>query len=131
MELRVEEVFVDPDCLPEPCGWRILVEPVQVIACTEIGIQLPDQTIHAQEYLRNVGRVIAIGPEAYRHEKFVSERAWIQAGDWVSFGQYAGQEIRVRGQKADGSPGIARFRFLNDDEIFGKIPDPNAVLIPF
>jgi co-chaperonin GroES (HSP10) len=129
MELRVEQILVDPERIPDPVGWRILVEPIRVLAATESGIQLPDQTVKAQEYLRYVGQVIAIGPDAYKHDKFQSQ--WIKAGDWVAFSQYEGQEIRVKGETEDGRPGVAVYRLINDDSILARINDPESVLIPY
>lgn len=127
MQIRVEEVFVHPDRIPNPVGYRLLVEPMRAVAYSDQGIALPEQTIDAQQYLRYIGQVIAVGPECYDKRG----TKWVQAGDWVAWHQHAGQVLRVRGQTAGGKDCIAYYLIINDDEVICEVPDPDAVLIPF
>jgi len=121
----IEESAIDPVDLPVAVGWRILIEPIQIDDTTEGGIALPTSVIEAKEYLRYVGRVVAMGPLCYRHAKFVGGVDWCAVGDWVAYGQYAGQTINIRNK--DG--GLTELKLLNDDEVMCKLPNPESVLI--
>lgn len=122
--LDIQESAVDPANIPRPTGYRLLIEPIQVEAKTESGFLLPEVAKKAKEVLRYIGKVVAIGPEAYKHDKFEGGR-WCEVGDWIAYGQYAGQEIAIKNQTS----GVTLFRIINDDEVLAKIPDPKAVLI--
>ncbi len=107
--------------LPKPTGYRLLIEPVQVKQQSAGGIALPEQAVKAQEYLRYIGKVVAMGPEAYQHEKF--QGAWCEVGDWIAYGQYAGQELVVRTEE-----GPRKLRLINDDEVLARV-DPQQMMI--
>lgn len=106
---------------PQPTGYRLLVEPVQVKQETAGGIALPEQAVKAQEYLRYIGKVVAMGPEAYQHDKF--HGAWCEVGDWIAYGQYAGQELMVRSED-----GPKKLRLINDDEVLARV-NPDQMMI--
>lgn len=117
--------------LPKPKGWRILIKPIEVQERTEGGLYLPEETKKAQEYLRYVGQVVAMGDLCYRHEKFRGEgddprhvpAPWCEVGDYVAHGQYSGQEVLVKTED-----GVEKYRLVNDDEILAVITDPNTVV---
>lgn len=106
---------------PQPTGYRLLIEPVQVKEQTSGGIALPEQHIKAQEHLRYIGKVVAAGPEAYQHEKF--RDAWCEVGDWIAYGQYAGQELVIRTED-----GPRKLRLINDDEVLARV-NPEQMMI--
>lgn len=108
--------------IPQPTGYRILIEPIEVRQQTASGIALPDISQKAQEHLRYIGKVVSMGPEAYKHAKF--ESPWCKEGDWVAHGQYAGQELQIRSD--DGS--TKKLRLVNDDEILA-IVDPESMKV--
>jgi co-chaperonin GroES (HSP10) len=113
--------------LPQPAGWRILVGLVKIEEKTTGGILLVEDYKKGREYLRSVGKVLAVGSEAYLHEKFgggiplqVREpKPWVSVGDVVMIGQYAGQTISVL--DVDGN--VQNLKLLNDDEVLAVIPD--------
>jgi co-chaperonin GroES (HSP10) len=115
---------------PIPAGWRILVEPIKVEEKTAGGIHLPTSAVEAKEHLRYIGRVVAMGPLCYQHKKFAdadgSALKWCVEGDYIAYGAYAGQEIKVRNKKGDA---YVSLRLLNDDEVLAVIPSPDSVLI--
>ncbi len=123
--LEVLEAKIRPEDLPEAVGWRVLIEPIEVEEKTKGGLFLPEEAKKAKEYLRYIGRVVTMGPLCYKHAKFEGGEPWCQVGDWVAYGQYAGQEVVVRTE--DGSR--VKLKIVNDDEILSKIPNPEAVLI--
>jgi len=118
---------VNQDDYPIPAGWRILIEPIKIEEKTQSGIVLPTQAVEAKEHLRYIGRVVAMGPLCYKHSKFgPGQEPWCAVGDFVAYGAYAGQEIKVRdraGQK------FVSLKLINDDEVLSVIPKPESVLI--
>jgi len=115
--------------IPKPAGWRLMIEPIEVKKVTRGGLILSDLTMEAQEYMRYVGQVVAMGPLAYQHKKFQNTvlneaETWCKPGDWVVHGRYAGQEALVKGRD-----GIHTFRFVNDDEILATTESPEKLII--
>lgn len=108
-------------------GWRLLIEPVAVKKQSDGGIILAAESVKAQEYLRYVGKVVDAGGLAYQDSKF-GGTPWCAVGDHVAYAKYAGQEVIVNPDTADGEP--KRYRLINDDEVLAVIPDPSAIMIP-
>jgi len=85
---------------PQPVGWRILVQPATPASVSEGGIIMAEETMNAERHLNYVGLVLRLGPLCYKHPKFLNENGvgepWVKEGDWVAYGQYAGQKIQVR-----------------------------------
>ena len=124
---------IDAKDLPEPVGWRILIEPIDILSRTAGGIDLPDNVMEAAEYVRYVGLVVKMGDACYRHRKFsiwdadsgktVPAAEWCREGQWVVFGRYAGQVVTMRGDSK-----LHTFRFVNDDEILAVAHAPRALV---
>lgn len=116
--------------LPIPRGWRLLIGPVIINEQTKGGIQLISETVKANEYLRYVGKVLAVGHDCYKHPKFqggidIEKRApeqWCSKDDIVLFRQYAGQDIQLM---HDGK--VHNLKVLNDDEILAIVPELGAL----
>jgi len=83
---------------PVPVGWRILVDPATPKTVTEAGIILSSETQLTELYNNYVGLVVAMGPLCYKHDKFGGCEPWCKVGDWIAYGQHAGQSITVRDQ---------------------------------
>jgi co-chaperonin GroES (HSP10) len=103
-----------------PVGWRLLIQPVDPITETEGGLALAEETIRAQEYLRNHGVVLAVGPLAYSDTAKFGNRAWCRTGDKVVFGRGAGVEVLLKNGKS--------LRLMNDDEILGRVEDESQLM---
>ena len=110
-----------PDQIPDPVGWKILVKPIEIRTTTAGGLELPPETLESLKYLRNVGQVIAMGPDCYSHPKFCESPPWCQVGDGVRFSPHAGAKEMIRG--ADGEP--LELRYINDDEVQGRADSPD------
>lgn len=131
-EISWQEDGIAAADLPQPCGWRLLVEMIKVKRVTAGGIELPDLVTEAAAYERAVGLVCAVGANAYMHRKFLMFDAetkkdspcqpWCRAGDWVVFGRYAGQIITMKGATRNHE-----FRFVNDDEVLAVAPRPEML----
>lgn len=110
----------DPENLPIPCGWTILVRPYGVtIDENKTGLILPDEQADYMSYLSNVGRVVAVGPCAWtrpEHRNKQNEQFdWVQVGDFVSYAKMAGAKRKFKD---------VSFVLLVDDEVLEKLPDP-------
>lgn len=123
-QVLAENKTISDENMPNPAGWRILVKPIDVEELSKGGIVMPASVIEAQEHLRNVAQVVAMGPLCYKHAKFGDTGPWCKVGDWVIVGEYAGQSLQVR--NTDG--GMTTLKFLSDDEIRGTIDNPKSVL---
>ena len=108
-----EEVS-DPTPLPSVKGWRLLVRPLPVKRKTESGILLPDQYMEDAEYLNTVGRVLAIGDQAYKHSSF-EDKAWCAVGDYIIWPKHVGRRFVYKGVK---------LMILEDKNVLMTVPDP-------
>lgn len=130
-KVRFEAEHMPLNKLPQPVGWRVLVGMIKIENTTEGGIALLDESVEKQEYLRSVGKVLAVGEDVYKHPKFQggielsarTPQAWCNVGDIVLVGQYAGQTVRCVDEQGD----VQKVKLLNDDEVLAVIPDVNAI----
>jgi co-chaperonin GroES (HSP10) len=114
--------------VPKPLLWRVLVQPYEPPRSTQGGILLAGETIENTRLLTVVGRVVAMGSLAFKAKTrsgldLTEEANRPDVGDWVLYGTYAGQRIRMK----DGR----HFVVLNDDEIVSRIDQPESyVFLP-
>ena len=109
--------------LPKPAYWRLLIAPMRAKEVSKGGIVLARSNQEAQEILNFMGKVVAVGPQAGRHERLGGDGVnpapdFPKQGEFVIFGRYAGQPLLYRGVK---------LLLLNDDEILGTVPDPETL----
>ena len=105
-----------------PCGWRVLVKPKEVLEKSAGGIILATETTKEREQLSNTtGIVIAMGDQCYGDEP----SPWCSVGDKIIFAKYAG--LLYKGK--DGQ----QYRMINDKDVTGTLDadvdlvDPNLV----
>lgn len=103
---------------PEPIGWKVLVKIKDIKDVTQGGIILPQAVIDNQRALMTVGQVLAIGPLAFQRADMKDVGDWYSPGDHVLFGKYNGARFMVGGEE---------LRLMNEDEILGRVSDPNAI----
>jgi co-chaperonin GroES (HSP10) len=144
---RAEENWItgdevpDPNPLPTVVGWKLLIRPVAIKTKTKGGILLPDQYKDDVQYLTTVGRVLAMGEQAYRHKDFEVEetktesgvddgetfeysyqafnpKPWCKVGDYVCYGKFAGTKFIYRGVK---------LLLLEDRLVDMVVPDPGSI----
>lgn len=119
-----------PEQLPIPTGWRILVAPISIDESTSGGIIITKADQKLLEHIRFVGRVLAVGPLVYKHEKFKTHpdqmvpEPWCRVGDIITTAQYAGSQIPCR---VDGKE--YNLRVINDDEVNTVITDTGVLNI--
>lgn len=129
--LELSDSRVDLCDHPIPVGYKILIEPIHIEERTRGGLYLPDQAIEAKEHLRNVARVLALGPLCYKHKKFevdgVPQPPWCKVGDFISFNVYSGEKQLVR--RKNGERGWVELRLINDDQVVAVVQNPDSVRI--
>lgn len=126
MNVAFETDTIPLEKLPKPAGWRILISPVTIKDTTSGGILLVEDTVKHAEYFRNVGKVVAIGDEAYKHPKFTGgipidvrePRPWCKVGDVVQYSSYVGMDIKIM---HDGKE--VKIKVCNDDEVIAIVND--------
>lgn len=111
----------DPENLPVPLGWTLLVRPYPVEQKTRGGIILGSENIDMMNNTTNVGRVVAIGKCCWNrsHHKDVdgNQFNWVREGDFVAFPKHTGAKRKFKG---------VGYMVLNDDEITDFLPDPQV-----
>lgn len=124
--IKAEE-WVTENSVPDPVGvmpvgYRLLVRPLSALKKTKSGLHLSDQTVEAQELLITIGKLLAVGPVSWCRSDHTDENdkrvEWAKVGDYVIYGKYAGARVKI---------GDVRCIFLNDDEIFATVKDPDLL----
>lgn len=115
--------------LPSPSGWTILLAPIHISEKTSGGIILAQDDVKAQEGIRFISKVLAMGPLAYTGDKFKPHpKATIipfcKIGDIVVTGQYSGSTLPCRTEGKD-----YYLRVVNDDEIRMVVSDTSILNI--
>lgn len=105
--------------IPTPTGWRIAILPYRGAEKTKGGIILSEETQKKTQLATVCGYVLKVGSLAYNDPDKFPTGAWCEVGDWVIFGRYAGSRISIDG---------GEIRILNDDEIIGRVNDPEDIL---
>lgn len=103
-----------------PCGYMVLVSPLQVRDRSKGGVYIPDQVREREANLAYVGEVLDLGPDAYKDEDKFPSGARCKVGDYVLFGRYTGSKVSLK----EGD-----LRLLNDDEVLAVVNDPEPFLI--
>lgn len=131
VEQTLEEAFPVVEPLMAPYGARVLVQLRAVKEkVTNSGIVLVEETKETEKWNTMIGKVIAIGPLAFRKRESMEpwpEGAWAQVGDFVRVPKWGGDRWEVDFEKGSNK-GKALFTFFNDHELIGKVTgDPLAI----
>jgi co-chaperonin GroES (HSP10) len=121
---------VDPGA--KPLGGRILVQLRRTKKkATSAGIILVEETKEAEKHQNMVGKVIAIGPLAFKHRDTMQswpEGSWCSPGDFIRVPKWGGDRWEVRVPGDDDFEDPALFMVLNDHEVIAQITgDPLAM----
>jgi len=131
VEQTLEEAFPVVEPLMAPYGARILVQLRAVKErVTNSGIVLVEETKETEKWNTMIGKIIAIGPLAFRKRESMEpwpEGAWAQVGDFVRVPKWGGDRWEVDFEQGSNK-GKALFTFFNDHELIGKVTgDPLAI----
>jgi len=109
--------------LPQPQGWKLLIEKPKPKEKTDGGILLPDQAIEAENYLSICAKLVAVGPMAWKDRetgKPWSSGAWAKVGDWIIVPKFTQFRMDIQDKE---------YRFINDDEIIAVVQDPTVIKV--
>ena len=124
VEQTLEEAFPEVEPLMASYGARVLVQLRAVKEkVTTAGILLPEDVKEAEKWNTMIGKVIAIGPLAFKKRDTMEswpEGAWAQVGEYVRVPKWGGDRWEVDFEQ-DGVKGKALFTFFNDHELIGKV----------
>lgn len=119
--MTLEEAFPVVDPLMAPLGNSVIVQMRRVKSKTKGGIILAGESKDWDASMIRVGKVIAIGPLAYKKREDLTpwpEGAWVKVGDYVRVPVHAG----VDGWKVWIAPEEwIQFSSFNDYDIKNKI----------
>lgn len=111
----------DPENLPVPLGWNILIRPYPLAEATKSGIILSSDDRDSLANVINIGRVVAIGKCAWNRSSHRDSEGnqfnWVEVGDFVSYPKHVGAKRKFKG---------VSFVVLSDDEITDFLPDPQV-----
>lgn len=109
--------------LPEPRGFKLLIEKPKPKEKTDGGVLLPDQAIEAENYLSICAKLVKIGPMAWKdRETGVWWRGgpWANVGDWLIIPKFTQFRMEIDDKE---------YRFINDDEVIAVIEDPTVIKV--
>ena len=111
----------DPENLPKPLGWCLLVRPYPVELKSKSQLIIPDSEIDFLNHVTNIGRVVSIGPCCWtrrEHQNKDGEQFdWVKVGDFVSYPKNVGSRRKYKD---------VSYVLLVDDEINEVLPDPQV-----
>jgi co-chaperonin GroES (HSP10) len=121
----LQEAFPDVNPGVMPLGTRVLVQLRTVRSKTASGLILVDDTKQFNKVTTQLGRVVQIGPIAFRNREtgqLWPEGVWAQPGHLVRIPKYGGDRFE---RKIPGTEDTALFCLFSDHEIIARV-DPGA-----
>ena len=110
---------VDPGAVP--LGARVLVQMrLPKKRMTTSGIILAAETVDTEKAQNPVGKVVAIGPLAFKKRDTMEswpEGSWVELGDFVRVPRWTGDRWEIQVNKND----IVQFMLMNDHEVIAKL----------
>jgi co-chaperonin GroES (HSP10) len=120
---ELEAAFPSVEPGAKPLGARILVQLRQAKdKYTKSGILLVEETKATEKWQNIVGKVIAIGPLAFRKRDTMEpwpEGSWCSVGDYIRIPKWGGDRWEVPIPNRDKE--FAEFVVINDHEVIAQI----------
>lgn len=118
--------FPDVQAGQAPFGGRVIVQ-LRRIKKNAGKIILVEETKENEKWNNMIGRVVAIGPLAFKNRETMSswpEGSWAQVGDFVRVPRWGGDrwERPVIGEE-NGDLNPVLFMTINDHELIAKVTD--------
>jgi co-chaperonin GroES (HSP10) len=123
----LEEAFPATDPGVKPLGARILIQLKSIKKASKGGIILVDETRDTERVQSMIGKVIAIGPLAFKNRETATawpEGTWCEIGDYVRVPRWSGDRFTVPNDTDDDE---VNFSILNDFELWATV-NPDKVL---
>jgi co-chaperonin GroES (HSP10) len=132
IEQTLAEAFPVVDPLMAPYGARVLIQLRAVKEkVTSAGIYIPEDTKETEKWNTMIGKVIALGPLAFKNRETMqpwAEGVWAAVGDFVRVPKWGGDRWEIDFNDDKGTQGRALFTFFNDHELIGKVTgDPREI----
>lgn len=113
----------DPENLPVPCGWNVLIRPYPITQDEDFSsILMPEDHIDFLNYVTCIGRVVAVGPCCWNRpehrNKEGQHQPWAQVGDFITYAKNVGARRNFKG---------VSYVLLTDDDILEVLPDPQVL----
>ena len=125
-EQTLDDAFPNTDPGITPFGSYVLVQIRAPKLTTASGIVLSSETTETEKWNTQVGRVITVGPLAFKNRNTMElwpEGAWCEKGDFVRVAKYGGDRWEVPITKET----TAMFVIFKDTDLIGKVTsDPLA-----
>ena len=103
--------------IPKPTGYKLLISLPEPDKATEGGIIKAAETLQIEEVGSICGRVVEMGPDAYKDPTRFSE-SYCKVGDWILMRSYSGTRFLIHGKE---------FRLINDDSVEAVVEDHRAI----
>jgi co-chaperonin GroES (HSP10) len=100
-----------------PTGYRLLVAVAKVQEKQGL-IYLPDQRKSDEETASILGRVLAIGPDAYADKDRFPCGAYCSVDDVIMMASYTGRRFKINDRE---------YRLINDDNVIAIVNAPEMV----
>jgi chaperonin GroES len=94
-----------------PTGGHLLVLPEKVEEKTKGGIYIPETTREKEQQAATIGKLIAIGPSAWKDLDDGS--AWAEVGDKISYSRYAGVTMTGKDEES--------YVLINDNDVLARL----------
>jgi len=117
----IQEAFpvVDPGAIP--LGARVLVQMRLAKKKLSSGLYLPPETRDTERAQNPVGKVVAIGPLAFKKRDTMEpwvEGIWCEVGDFLRVPKWTGDRWTV---KLENGEDEVEFMIMNDHEVIAKV----------
>ena len=123
----VELAWAFPEVNPgqSPFGGRVIVQ-LRRIEKKAGRIIIVDETKEAEKWNNMIGKVVSIGPLAFKNRETMSswpEGSWAQVGDFVRVPRWGGDRWERKAPDTDDGEDPVLFMTLNDHELIAKVTD--------
>ena len=121
-ELAAAFPEVDPGA--KPYGDRVLVQLRNAKRVSAGGIVLPSETRDQEKWLTTVGKLIAVGPLAFKDRSTMQpwpEGTWAEVGQYVRCPKWGGDRWEFPVDENDPDSDLARFVIFKDRELIAAI----------
>lgn len=123
----VELAWAFPEVNPgqAPFGGRVIVQ-LRRIKKKAGRIIIVDETKEAEKWNNMIGKVVSIGPLAFKNRETMSswpEGSWAQVGDFVRVPRWGGDRWERKAPDTEDGEDPVLFMTLNDHELIAKVTD--------
>lgn len=108
----------DPDYLPQPLGWTMLIRPYPIIPSEQSTIIRSANEIEFMNHTTQIGRVVAVGSACWKGDRYGGSD-WVKEGDFVTIPKHVGARRKYKG---------VSYLLVVDDEILERLPNPQVMI---